>query len=144
MEPPPGFVRVARDGAELLLRAGMEDALLAAGVAAPEALVARSPASGLKGRGALARVALPGGQAVLRLYRRGGLLGKLVRRLSLDAERAFAELALHATALERGGWPVVAKGFHLTLSVDHRLIDGVRGARFIGALADRIEFGPWS
>jgi len=27
--------------------------------------------------------------------------------------------------------------------VDHRLIDGVRGAEFLGALADRIEFGPW-
>ncbi len=50
----------------------------------------------------------------------------------------------HERVVARGGWPVVAKGFHLTLSVDHRLIDGVRGARFIGALAERIEFGPWS
>jgi pyruvate dehydrogenase E2 component (dihydrolipoamide acetyltransferase) len=44
----------------------------------------------------------------------------------------------------RGGAPAVARGFNLTLSVDHRLIDGVRGAAFVGALADRIEFGPWT
>lgn len=45
--------------------------------------------------------------------------------------------------IARGGLPVVAKGFTLTFSVDHRLIDGVRGANFLGLLADRIEFGPW-
>jgi len=50
----------------------------------------------------------------------------------------------HERVIAKGGWPTVAPGFHLTLSVDHRLIDGVRGARFIGALADRIEFGPWT
>jgi len=50
----------------------------------------------------------------------------------------------HERVIARGGWPTVAPGFHLTLSVDHRLIDGVRGAAFIGALADRIEFGPWT
>jgi pyruvate dehydrogenase E2 component (dihydrolipoamide acetyltransferase) len=50
----------------------------------------------------------------------------------------------HQRVIARGGWPTVAPGFHLTLSVDHRLIDGVRGARFIGALAERIEFGPWA
>jgi pyruvate dehydrogenase E2 component (dihydrolipoamide acetyltransferase) len=50
----------------------------------------------------------------------------------------------HERVIARGGWPTVAPGVHLTLSVDHRLIDGVRGARFIGALAERIEFGPWA
>lgn len=50
----------------------------------------------------------------------------------------------HERVIARGGWPTVAQGFHLTLSVDHRLIDGVRGARFLGALAERIEFGPWT
>jgi 3-deoxy-D-manno-octulosonic acid kinase len=101
MEPPRGFVRLDRDGAELVLRAGLEDALLAAGVAFPERLVAQGD-SGLRGRGALARLELPIGKAVLRLYRRGGLLGKVVRRLSLDPERARSELALHAHAIERG------------------------------------------
>jgi pyruvate/2-oxoglutarate dehydrogenase complex dihydrolipoamide acyltransferase (E2) component len=43
----------------------------------------------------------------------------------------------------RGGAPAVVTGVHLTLSVDHRLIDGMVGATFLGQLADRIEFGPW-
>jgi len=45
--------------------------------------------------------------------------------------------------IARGGAPVVVRGMNLTFSVDHRLIDGVRGAAFLGALAERIEFGPW-
>jgi len=49
----------------------------------------------------------------------------------------------HDRVIARGGAPAVARGFHLTYSVDHRLIDGRRGAEFLGALADRIEFGPW-
>lgn len=50
----------------------------------------------------------------------------------------------HERVIARGGAPAVARGFHLTFSVDHRLIDGLRGAEFLGALADRIEFGPWT
>jgi len=49
----------------------------------------------------------------------------------------------HEAVVARGGAPAVVKGVHLTLSVDHRLIDGMVGASFLGALADRIEFGPW-
>jgi len=49
----------------------------------------------------------------------------------------------HEAVVARGGQPVVVTGVHLTLSVDHRLIDGVVGATFLGQLADRIEFGPW-
>jgi pyruvate dehydrogenase E2 component (dihydrolipoamide acetyltransferase) len=49
----------------------------------------------------------------------------------------------HERVIARGGLPAVTRGFNLTFSVDHRLIDGVRGADFLGALADRIEFGPW-
>ncbi|HET7714321.1 MAG TPA: dihydrolipoamide acetyltransferase family protein [Bauldia sp.] len=49
----------------------------------------------------------------------------------------------HEAVVARGGMPVVTTGVHLTLSVDHRLIDGVVGATFLGQLADRIEFGPW-
>lgn len=106
VEVPPGYVRLDREGATLVLREGLEDALLAAGVAHPDELVARAPAPGLGGRGALSRLDLPGGAALLRLYWRGGLLGKLVRRLSLDAGRAADELRLHALALARGA-PVV-------------------------------------
>ena len=49
----------------------------------------------------------------------------------------------HEAVVARGGMPAVVTGVHLTLSVDHRLIDGVVGATFLGQLADRIEFGPW-
>jgi len=34
-------------------------------------------------------------------------------------------------------------GAHFTLSVDHRLIDGLVGGAFLGALADRIERQTW-
>jgi pyruvate dehydrogenase E2 component (dihydrolipoamide acetyltransferase) len=51
---------------------------------------------------------------------------------------------VHERVIARGGTPAVARGVNLTFSVDHRLIDGVIGAEFLGALADRIEFGPWS
>ncbi|HZT20896.1 MAG TPA: dihydrolipoamide acetyltransferase family protein [Dongiaceae bacterium] len=50
----------------------------------------------------------------------------------------------HERVIARGGAPAVARGMNLTFSVDHRLIDGVRGAAFLSALADRIEFGPWT
>src|SRR5262249_44237198 len=42
----------------------------------------------------------------------------------------------HERVIARGGAPAVARGFNLTLSVDHRLIDGVTGATFLGTLAD--------
>src|SRR5467141_1416521 len=37
------------------------------------------------------------------------------------------------------GQPVVQPTMVLTLSCDHRALDGARGARFLGALADLIE-----
>jgi pyruvate/2-oxoglutarate dehydrogenase complex dihydrolipoamide acyltransferase (E2) component len=36
------------------------------------------------------------------------------------------------------------KGVNLTLSLDHRLIDGLLGAQFIDTMAGRMERGPWS
>jgi 3-deoxy-D-manno-octulosonic acid kinase len=128
MDPPEGFVTLEKDGAELVLRAGLEEALLAAGIAFPDALVARSPAEGLRGRGALGRLELPSGRAVLRLYRRGGLLGRLVRRLSLDRGRARDELALGAHALARG-----ASVAEPIAAVTRR-----RGPGFVHALATRL------
>ncbi len=43
----------------------------------------------------------------------------------------------------RNGALAVARGAHLTLSVDHRLIDGLTGAAFLSDLADRIERQTW-
>ncbi|SDB21882.1 dihydrolipoamide acetyltransferase family protein [Bauldia litoralis] len=50
----------------------------------------------------------------------------------------------HETVVPRAGGIAVSSGINATLSVDHRLIDGVTGAGFLGSLADRIEIGPWS
>ncbi|MEQ9812277.1 MAG: dihydrolipoamide acetyltransferase family protein [Azospirillaceae bacterium] len=43
----------------------------------------------------------------------------------------------------RGGALAVARGASFTLSVDHRVVDGVVGAAFLGALADRLEKETW-
>ncbi|MBX3471389.1 MAG: hypothetical protein KF878_31350 [Planctomycetes bacterium] len=102
LEPPPGFTRVERAGAVLVVRDGLADALVAAGIDDPEALVARSPAP-LVGRGRLARVDLgAAGRAIVRPLLRGGLLGKLVRRVSFDRARALSELRVSAEAAARG------------------------------------------
>jgi pyruvate dehydrogenase E2 component (dihydrolipoamide acetyltransferase) len=50
----------------------------------------------------------------------------------------------HEKVVARSGAIAVGKGVNLTLSVDHRLIDGIVGAEFLGVLADRLELGPWS
>jgi pyruvate dehydrogenase E2 component (dihydrolipoamide acetyltransferase) len=50
----------------------------------------------------------------------------------------------HERVIARTDGIVVAKGVNLTLSLDHRLIDGVVGAQFIETLAERMERGPWS
>ncbi len=100
-DTPDGFTRVERGGATLVVRSALADALLEAGIEDPEALVARSPAA-LVGRGRLARIDLPGGRAIVRPMLRGGLLGKLVRRVSFDRRRALAELRVSVEAAARG------------------------------------------
>jgi pyruvate dehydrogenase E2 component (dihydrolipoamide acetyltransferase) len=50
----------------------------------------------------------------------------------------------HEKVISRAGGIFVAKGVNLTLSLDHRLIDGILGAHFIETLAERIERGSWS
>ncbi len=49
----------------------------------------------------------------------------------------------HERPVVRSGGIAVAMGANLTLSVDHRLIDGFQGGEFLATLADRIERGPW-
>jgi pyruvate dehydrogenase E2 component (dihydrolipoamide acetyltransferase) len=50
----------------------------------------------------------------------------------------------HERAVARSGAIAIASGVNLTLSVDHRLIDGLQGAEFLATLAERIERGSWS
>ena len=41
------------------------------------------------------------------------------------------------------GAPAVVPGCDLVLTVDHRIIDGIKAAHFLRALVDRIESGSW-
>ena len=50
----------------------------------------------------------------------------------------------HERVIARAGGIAVANGVNLTLSLDHRLIDGLLGAQFIDTLAERMERGPGS
>jgi pyruvate dehydrogenase E2 component (dihydrolipoamide acetyltransferase) len=49
----------------------------------------------------------------------------------------------HERAVARSGAVAATTGVNLTLSVDHRLIDGLHSAAFLATLAERIERGPW-
>jgi pyruvate dehydrogenase E2 component (dihydrolipoamide acetyltransferase) len=49
----------------------------------------------------------------------------------------------HERVIARAGGIAVANGVNLTLSLDHRLIDGILGAQFIDTLAERMTHGPW-
>jgi pyruvate dehydrogenase E2 component (dihydrolipoamide acetyltransferase) len=49
----------------------------------------------------------------------------------------------HERVVARAGGIAVAKGVNLTLSVDHRVIDGLLGAEFVDTLAEQVERGPW-
>ena len=102
MELPEGYVSAERGGARLVLREGLADALLAAGVEDPAGLIARQPASDLRGRARLARLELPEGTFLVRALTRGGLVGKVVRKLSREPERALDELRVTALAASRG------------------------------------------
>lgn len=44
----------------------------------------------------------------------------------------------------RDGVPAVVRGVQFTLTVDHRLIDGMLASTFLGLLAERFEEGPWT
>lgn len=50
----------------------------------------------------------------------------------------------HEKVVPRAGAIAIGKGVNVTLAADHRLIDGLAGADFLGLLAARMEKGPWS
>jgi pyruvate dehydrogenase E2 component (dihydrolipoamide acetyltransferase) len=116
--------------------------------------------SGLDGKGAEA-IAAQRREAVASA--RGGRLGSAfagkatislsnIGKLGVDRFEAVispgetAILAVGRVAeqpVARNGALTVARGAHFTLSVDHRLIDGLTGAAFLADLADRIERQTW-
>ncbi|MGE0709260.1 MAG: lipopolysaccharide kinase InaA family protein [Planctomycetota bacterium] len=102
MSLPPGYEQLEHHGARLVLRSDLRAPLLAAGVADPLAVIARHPAD-VGGRARLGRIELEGvGPLLVRALVRGGLVGKVVRRLSWDPLRAESELRVSVEAAARG------------------------------------------
>ncbi|HBP23517.1 MAG TPA: hypothetical protein DEA08_37780 [Planctomycetes bacterium] len=130
---PGGYERIEHGGARVVLRSDLREALLAAGVSDPAELIARQPASDKAGRAALARVELEGvGPVLVRALTRGGLFGKLVRRLSWDPERAESELSVSATAAQQGAnVPTVLAA--VTRSVAGGYLHGLVSQELVGA-----------
>ena len=62
---------------------------------------------------------------------------------TLEADRPQAAILAVGRIADRvvalNGQPAVQPTMMLTLSCDHRALDGARGAQFLGALADLIE-----
>jgi len=49
--------------------------------------------------------------------------------------------SMHERVISRSGAVAAALGVNLTLTLDHRLVDGIAGAEFLATLAERIEQG---
>ena len=103
MTVPGGYVALRAPGVRVVIRADLVDAIGAWLLATPLALPAGS-APVASGRGAAWRITLPGGvRAVLRRYRRGGLVARLVAETYLGVvERPFRELVVTTAARQRG------------------------------------------
>jgi 3-deoxy-D-manno-octulosonic acid kinase len=100
---PPGYLMLRGPRLRAVVRADLAHALAPWLLAAPFALPPGStPIAG--GRGGAFSLTLPGGlRAVLRCYRRGGALARLVRETYLGpGARPFRELAVTAEARRRG------------------------------------------
>ena len=101
-EAPSGFVERTVDGATLVLRDDVADALVGAGCARPESLRPRAHAT-YAGRGEPFGVDVPGAGAVfVRPYLHGGLLGKLTGDVHAGDGRFREELAVLAEARAAG------------------------------------------
>ena len=139
---PDGYVALGASGVRVLVRADLARSLGAWLVTTPLALPPDSVAV-RSGRGAAWRMRLPGGgRGVLRRYRRGGVVARLVRETYLGVvTRPFHELAVTTEARRRGvaapevlgarveGW-LVYRGAIVTAEVPHAttLVEALRTA----------------
>jgi 3-deoxy-D-manno-octulosonic acid kinase len=101
--PPPGFVTRIKGNTTCIVRRQWEEELLTSGILAGEPA---SPTMGQTalpgGRGSASIVTLPKiGAVVLRRYRRGGLIGKVLVDRYLFSSRPFRELSVLAFARTR-------------------------------------------
>jgi len=112
-DPPPGYVRLADDRAEVVVREALADSLQAALRAAPRTnptvwgFAAASPSAWpLAGRGTAYAIALPRSsvRVVIRHNQHGGALARITRDLFLTPTKAGHELRI-ALELDRRGVP---------------------------------------
>jgi 3-deoxy-D-manno-octulosonic acid kinase len=101
--PPPGFVTRIKGNTTCIVRRQWEEELLMSGILTEEP---QSPAIGRTelpgGRGSASIITLPKvGAVVLRRYRRGGLIGKVLIDRYLFSSRPFRELSVLAFARTR-------------------------------------------
>lgn len=106
-DPPPGYCVSLRDKAVAILRERYRAALEQAGIHDPLAFVraAGGPARRYRGRGQPVAVPVPehpGEHMVLRHYRRGGLIGKLLGDLYLSPYRPLNEIRVAEHCIARG------------------------------------------
>lgn len=103
---PAGFTLVRRGNTVLALREDYCEQLLRQGIHEPQRLIQSSPhVEYLQGRTSLAVMPIEGAEderMVIRHYRRGGLLGKVVKDLFFGRSRPFRELRLCEEARARG------------------------------------------
>ncbi len=101
--PPPGFVIRARGEATCIVRREWEEELLTSGIltGGPQSpAIGRTQLPG--GRGSASIVTVAGiGAVVLRRYRRGGLIGKVLFDRYLSGSRPFRELGILVLARSR-------------------------------------------
>jgi 3-deoxy-D-manno-octulosonic acid kinase len=130
---PAGYTALRRGQVRAVVRADLAGALGSWLLATPFELPAER-GEVVAGRGAAWRLTLPGGaRAVLRCYRRGGLLARVVRETYLGVEaRPFRELAVTVEARRRG----VAAPEVLAARVEGRL--AYRGAIITAEVADAV------
>ncbi|MBI4575030.1 MAG: hypothetical protein HY722_02070 [Planctomycetes bacterium] len=106
-ERPPGYAVAIRGETVAILRERYRGALVEAGIHSPQAFVAAAggPSRRYRGRGHPVAVPVPGHPGehmVLRHYRRGGLVGKLLGDLYLGPRRPLNEIRVAEHCIERG------------------------------------------
>jgi 3-deoxy-D-manno-octulosonic acid kinase len=101
---PQGFVLIERGPLTLVLRRDAREQLLGCGIGDPERLCTDSTGVTHAGRGAVPCIELdgPSKRALVRKYRRGGLLRRVLPDMFLDRHRAFNELTVTLRAAEAG------------------------------------------
>jgi 3-deoxy-D-manno-octulosonic acid kinase len=101
---PQGFVLVEKGPLTLVLRRDCREQLLGCGIGDPEQLCACHTGSTHAGRGAVPCIEFdgPSKRALVRKYRRGGLLRRVLPDMFLDRHRAFNELTVTLRAAEVG------------------------------------------